>query len=219
MNVTRVASALFFFAVAFTLSNAEAQMVCGAPATTPIQGILQGEADVIRSQGLYNKLTAEAANISQETYNKALDNEIKRVDYYYKRKDIHDYNVERQRKPRLSSETLSRINMERAPQRLTRQHIDSQGTIYWPATLEANAFAVARTELEILFEERANGSAGLGTENYRQIQQVARRLKAALQDQVTRLDSSEYMQAKKFIDSLSFEARFPAPQAAALAAD
>lgn len=224
MNATRLTIALLSVLVLSSVSTVQAQHcrrggacrigggfggnVIDMRASTPIQGILMGEAAVIEAQGQWNKLTAEATCIYQDAYSKFLDNDVKRVEYYFKKKDIHDYYVERKRKPRLTSEAIDRINHERAPQRLASQHVTEGGAIAWPRTLEAADFAAARSELDGLFAERAKGAGGLGSDNFRRIQQVAGQMKSALQEQVTELDSTEYMQAKKFIDSLCYEARF-----------
>lgn len=207
MHVRRFAIATLFASISLAAVAAQAQYI-DHRASTPIQGILQGEADVIRSHGIYNKLTAEAANIGQEAYTKALDNDIKRVENYYKKKEIHDYAVKKLRKPPLSPEALARINKQRAPKRLGREQIDLAGKLYWPPTLEMAEFAPLRNALDVLFAERAQGQAGLGTSNYRQIREVAGQMKEQLQSYVLELGSTEYMQASKFIDRMKYEASF-----------
>lgn len=208
MTITRFAIAALFASISLACVQAQAQYIDNR-ASTPIQGILQGEAEVIRAAGTYNRLTSEAANIDQDTYSKALDNNIKAVEYFYKKKEIHDYAVKKMRKPPLSAEALARINQSRSPKRLDRNQIDPAGNLYWPATLQDDEFAAARLTLDQLFADRAAGQAGLGTDNYRQIQAVARQLKSHLQQYVTVLSPAEYMQASKFIDRLGYEARFP----------
>ncbi|MGE3409146.1 MAG: hypothetical protein AB7I37_20185 [Pirellulales bacterium] len=207
MLVTRFATAAVLTLVSLSALQAHAQYIDNR-ASTPIQGILYGEAEVIRAHGTYNKLTSEAANIDQDTYSKALDNNIKAVEYFYKKKEIHDYAIKKMRKPPLSPEARARINKARAPKRLDRTQIDPDGNLYWPATLTADEFAAARLMLDDLFAERAEGLGGLGTDNYRQIQAVARQLKSHLRQYVKVLGPTEYMQSSKFIDRLSYESRF-----------
>jgi hypothetical protein len=220
MNAARTTLAVLFAASITVAANAQSSGGFPVPAqggvqaydhaSTVAEGALRGEADLIRGIGEFNYNTAAAALIGQDARSKAIDNDYKAVETWFKKKELNRHYVNAAKPPRASTETLARISKERAPDRLGSHQLDETlGAIYWPALLEADTFAVCRVRMETLFEQRSEGSSGLGSRNYRDIQLIANEMRSILKGLLNTVDSSEYMVAKKFIDGLAFEARFP----------
>jgi hypothetical protein len=110
---------------------------------------------------------------------------------------------------RPTPEQSARMNEWGRPDRLHPGQLNPKlGTVVWPAALEAPLFASYRIQLEALFEARAPGNSGVGSTNYSQIQKVTRQMRHVLRELMQRMDTSEYIQAKNFLDSVAYESRF-----------
>jgi hypothetical protein len=179
-------------------------------ASTFAEGAQRGHADVIRSAGEFEYNAALARLINQDAYSKAIDNDFKAAETFFKKREMNKYYRDAARPPKATAEALSRFSQERAPDRLTENQIDmTLGAIYWPAVLESEVFTISRVRMETLFEQRSEGSSGLGSQNYRDIQLVAKEMQSVLKGLLRSVAPSDYLLAKKFIDGLAMEARFP----------
>jgi hypothetical protein len=178
-------------------------------ASTVQEGWQRGRADLIRAQGQYNYNTALANVVAQQARAASIENDLRAAEAYHEKKEQWEYNRIRNARPRLTAEQHARINKSRAPKRLDPTQFDAVlGVIYWPETLERPEFEACRAEMDELFASRVPGSAGQGTENCREIEQVAARMRKVLKAEINAIPSQEWMEAKKFVDGLAFEARF-----------
>jgi hypothetical protein len=75
------------------------------------------------------------------------------------------------------------------------------GKIVWPKALLDNQYTAKRTELEELFELRANKNSC--PESQIRIQSAARGLAAQLKDNIRNVSPSDYMKASRFLNSLA----------------
>lgn len=179
-------------------------------ASTIAEGALRGQADLIRGIGEYNYNTAAAWLIGEHAYSKQLDNEVQRVHTFFQKRQLHDQYIAESRPQRPSPEQARELAQAGLPDRLDPSQLNQQlGAIYWPALLEQAEFAPYRLQLEALFEARAPGNSGLGSVNYRQIKLAAEQMTRVLRSRISKIDPSEYVQAKKFIASMAYDARFP----------
>ncbi|MBC8868649.1 MAG: hypothetical protein H8E44_04495 [Planctomycetes bacterium] len=58
-----------------------------------------------------------------------------------------------------------------------------------------------------LMEERTVENSGLGSDNCRQVKQVASQLEKKLKDKIDTVSPSEYVAGKRFLAGLSYEAQ------------
>jgi len=177
--------------------------------STAAEGFLHGSADLTRACGQFNLHSSQAAIYQQEAYGRAIDNRQKHLKTYFEAKRMIE-SRRAERRPRPSTpEQISRRNQERLPQRLSRSQFDSAtGTIRWHGVLENDEYASGRAELARLFAERQTDDSGAGTQNCRDIKCAVEDLKKQLGRDAKRISIDEFTPAKKFLDSLAYEARF-----------
>ena len=63
--------------------------------------------------------------------------------------------------------------------------------------------------METLIAECPQARTGLGTEHNREVQELAKLMKAQLKDHVKDMSGMDYMYAQKFLESVTFEAQYP----------
>lgn len=181
-------------------------------ASSPIEGALRGEADFVRSFGAGQYNSAAAAVLGQEAYGRGLDNDLKRVATYWRKKELHDYYMPRRFVPHNSrgySTSYSSYSTLK-PKRLNHDQLDPvTGAIAWPEVFQASDFAGSRSTLEQLVDEREQVPTGIGTAHNREVKQTVKEMHARLQDKVLDMDSTDYMYAKKFLDRVGYEAQHP----------
>ena len=175
----------------------------GYHSSTLEEGVQHGFADIVRSQGMANLYTAQAATEAQKARSAYLDNQYKATQTYF---EMRRYNTEArraERSPPLSTEQYVRLARVEAPQVLTNTQLDPlTGSIAWPAPLLLPEYAMFRAQIERLFADR---TAGYST--YGEIQQACQAFADQLRADIMKFQANDYVAAKKFIDSLLFAAR------------
>ena len=71
-------------------------------------------------------------------------------------------------------------------------------------------FADCRIRLDGLFAQRNAAIGGSGSNVFRQVQTAAVQMGQQLRSKVRELTPVEYVAARKFVEKLAYEARFPA---------
>ncbi len=174
----------------------------GYHSSTLQEGSQRGFADVVRSAGAANLLNSEAATKYEDARKKYLENRLQASQNYF---DMRRLNAEARRSERslpLSTEAYARLARQQAPDRLSVSQMDPlTGTIVWPAPLRRPEYDAPRQELERLYSERAGGT----DLNYDDIQGACDRFQEQLQADLAKFDPNDFIRAKKFIDSLSYE--------------
>jgi hypothetical protein len=169
------------------------------------------EAEVIRSQGEFNRNTAQAEVSHEQARELNIDNRYRSVSAYF---DIREKNREMRNRERglpATEEDLIRYNQSRIPDRLSAADLDRQiGEIHWPALLMRPEFDEHRARLSELFYDRGYYNSGLASSNYVEVKAEAERMLNTLQTLVYEVDPQAYLHAKKFVVGLSYEARFVA---------
>jgi hypothetical protein len=182
----------------------------GGHASTAAEGFQRGFADVVRSAGQYNLLTSEAAINYEEARSKHLDNRLKATETYFEMRRINKSYRDSQRKARPSNEQLQRIAAMGRPDRLAPTELDPvSGTINWPLILRDEAYRSLTAKLQDQFAQRAERSGVIGHEAYQAIQQTVDEGLALLRSNAESYRPNDYLQAKKFLESLATEARYP----------
>ena len=222
MNAAKTSFVLFAAALSFS-SVALAQGTSGVPhaatggqlmghhhASTAPESILRGEADVIRAAGEADYNHSAATLIREGAFSAHLDNQIKYAETFFQKRAINAAAraVERGMPP--CPETLARFNRERTPCRLASHQLDPVSAgIRWPAAFECKCFHSLRGRVDKLFAERSPDNSGVGSRNYRDVQATVCAMRYMLKHRIHEMDSAEYVHARKFIDSVGYEARHP----------
>ena len=167
------------------------------------EGIQRGFADVVRSQGMANLYNAQAATEAEKARSAYLDNQYKATQTYF---EMRRYNTEARRAERsspLSSEQYVRLARVEAPDRLTPTQLDPlTGTVGWPEPLRRPEYDAYRKRLEKLLQDRTIGYVAYG-----EIQQAVQQFSDQLRSDLMKFPANDYIQAKKFLDSLAYAAR------------
>lgn len=179
-------------------------------ASTVGESWARGMSDVIRSQGDANLRNSEAAINVEEARSRYLDNRLKYTQTYFENRRMNREYREAERGPRITEQQAEQIARERAPKRATTSDLDPiTGGVAWPRPLSGDEFAPYRKNIDTLFHERAQKDGAIGMGTYREIQSATDELLAALHDNIRSFSPNDYMDAKRFVERLQNEARFP----------
>jgi len=179
-------------------------------ASTPAGSYALGAAAMARARGEYNLLTARARVAAAQARRYELENRLRATELYFQMRLMNREYRAKLRGPRATPEALARYAAAAAPDPLSPSELDSvTGEISWPILLRDDRYADYRAELEALFAERAR-SDELSTATYLKIRRTTRAMLAELKERITRVPQMDYIAAKRFIQSLAYEARKPA---------
>ena len=180
-------------------------------AATAAESYRRGLADVLRAGGEFNRLTSEAALNLQAARAQAITNAQDSVEAYFNiRRQARDYR-QTERNPRPSIEAVGRYARDARPRELSLSELDSlTGRINWPILLQHEMFQAPRAGLEELFDRwavsRNLGAADrFGPREYLAILQRTGEMIEQLRQQIQRLPPQDYLNAKRFLESLAFE--------------
>jgi len=178
-------------------------------ASTAAESYARGIAAMTWAQGHYNRLTAEARLTNTESYRRELDNHKKKIDTFYAAREMNRAARAAERGPRVTREDLVRYAKTATPERLSPEELDgTTGRVSWPALLQSDEFTPFRAELDRLFAERAaNGS--FHTQDRVKVEQTAGAMLAELKTHVREVSPMDYTRARRFIESLAYEAQLP----------
>ncbi len=186
-------------------------------ATTPAESYLRGHADVIRSQGLFNLWSAQAAVAAGEARMNDLEYRRKYLATAFEARRLNQAYREAHRRPRPSKEDLARYARAERPERLGQVELEAlTGQLYWPVLLQDRAFDSYRTELDRLFDRRAVAGR-MQTDDYLNARQVTEAMTDELRGRVRELSPNDYAAAKRFLRSLAYEAQQPINPSPAIA--
>jgi hypothetical protein len=173
--------------------------------------ILTARAGWITAVANANSTDAKTLQTLQQVRSLVLDNNLKAAKTFYdKRKLCEDY---RKLNPckRPTQESMSRYSQASLPKRPVQfQLASAPGRIYWPDALLDEEFSDGRIQLESLFAQRKAGAAAAGSNISGEVQTVAAQMREQLQAKIRQMSPEEYLAARRFLESLAYEARFPA---------
>jgi hypothetical protein len=179
--------------------------------STPIEGIAHGLADVIRSIGDANLSNSTAAINLGEARRREIENRKQWTETYFAMREINRQNREAERdRHRSNAEDWTRHAQAGKPKQLGNNDLDAvTGAIRWPILLTAKDFELQRARLEKLFADRAYHGV-VNAEEFQAISQLTQEMVAGLKEHIQDYPAQQYIAAKKFLESLAYEAGRPA---------
>ena len=176
-------------------------------AATVYESYLRGWADLYRSVGEYFYLTALGAKEAQDARQHAIYNSVTAIRADQEIRQINR-EVRREQQPKYYTQDVIDFERKLQPARLTHEQLDSDGHIAWPDLLLANDYRQPRQALDELFRQRASTvPVGQKAEVHKSILDATSRLNAELVKRIENYPPTDYLAARKFIDSLRNEAR------------
>jgi hypothetical protein len=209
------------FAVTAGVSTARAQYWGGGYAPPyygsygggTVEGsIAHGYADLVRSAGAYNLMTSEAYKNYEDARKKNIENRLQWTQTYFEMRRINDeYRRAQYERDKRTQEDFIRYAQAAAPHRLVSSQLDPiTGYLAWPRLLMTPAFADSRRELDRLFAARAGNKGAIGNDAYFAILDQVDRMQEQLRRLIKVAPANDYIEARKFLESLAYEARFAA---------
>ena len=171
----------------------------------------RGMASVMQAAGQRNLMNAQAVTELQEAEKKNIENQLLYTQTYFEKRKINEQNRQAEAAQRRSTpEDFARRAQDGASKRLTSQQLDPiYGTVSWPVLLQAGKYQETREDLDRLLRERAEKHGAIGGEAYLQIKDDTKKMTELLQDDISKVSPTDYVAAKKFLQSLAYEAGFP----------
>ncbi|HEX4130138.1 MAG TPA: hypothetical protein VHZ24_08850 [Pirellulales bacterium] len=162
-----------------------------------------GMGNMIRSQGVYNQLTAQAMIDAEQAQSMALDNKLKATQTYF---DMRKVNQEAAAAERSRTAELARGDRKydaalAQHTSLTVSQLDPvTGHIKWPTGLMGDASANDRAELEKLFARRAQHQDGDVSPG--RVHELTENLRTQMNADVKTLRPQEFTDATHFLRGL-----------------
>lgn len=181
-------------------------------ASTPGESHARGMADVVRSQGVYNLTTSQAAINMTEAQSRYIDNRDQWTNTYFQMRDANRKYRAAERGPRPSMENLVRYAQAGKPKQLSPSELDViTGGVSWPKLLQTEPFSESRKQVEQLFAKRAEGVA-LGFKDQTELGKITDAMLADLKKLLREKEVSQmdYIACKRFVESLAYQGRLPA---------
>lgn len=162
-----------------------------------------GMGNLIRAQGAYNQMTAQAMISLEQAKSAALDNKLKAAQTYYQLRRLNESEHAEQERKALA------LHAPAAPvviSRLTAQQLDPvTGQITWVPVLAGSEFQPERDMIEHLFAERALNPASVTNS---QVEHLADRMRDKLDAEYDRFSMSDFFAARHFLESLAAETKY-----------
>ena len=179
-------------------------------ASTAAESYARGHAAAVHAHGYYNLMTAQARVVHAEAASREIDNREQRIDSYFAMREKNRQERAAERGPRPTTEQLERIAAAARPDRLSPSEVNTvTGAITWPRLLQEEEFGALRAALENVFAQRAvNGPLHADTAGA--AKQATDGMMAHLKTRVREVDQQDYIAARRFIESLAYEAQRPA---------
>lgn len=180
-------------------------------ASTAFQGYTQGIADIISASGQAAIATSQANVNNQSAISMRTDNRMQWTNTYFEMRRINADARAAELGPRLTTEDWIRMSKMMAPKRLNSVALDPiSGHITWPPALTVEVFASYRRSIEAFFANRALTGTVANYRNLLQLEAAADSLTEELKKHIHEFPTKDYLLARNFVESLSYEARFAA---------
>ena len=178
-------------------------------ASTLEEGAARGMADVVRSAGAANLMNSEAAINIETARSQYIDNRMQATSTYFQMKALNKQ-ARYGNKKQFDPQQAIRLTKEGLPDRLSAQKLDPlTGKIRWPIGLTMEEMAADRKKMEVLFASRAeNGYLDLN--QYNEVRALKTVMLDILRKNSSKLSGNFTIDARKFLESLSYEAGYQA---------
>ena len=182
----------------------------GNYSSTVAEGYARGAADLTRSAGMGNLYNSQAAINYEDAQSKELDNRRKATESYFELRRINQQARAEEEARRRTSEGAFRYGQTPAVKRLTMARLDPvTGKLAWPPILEREKYAPQRQVLDELFVKRAMMPTGLIGDDYVRAVNACNSLLDDLKRDLPEYKPMDWIEAKNFVESVSYEARQP----------
>ncbi len=179
-------------------------------ASTFEEGVLRGWADLWRAAGSFNYDSSLAAINQQEAYSRHLENKQKYAETYFNMRNLNREYRDAARRPRPTMSELKQYARDAAPERLSAYELQPEtGQVAWPAALQGPQYAEQRSAIESAFAQRSVLNSGIGSSSQQVVTSQSASMQAQLKSELHEMPPMEYVAAKKFLTSLSYEAQQP----------
>lgn len=180
----------------------------GYYASTPGEGAAMGMAAMVASSGMATLMGSKAAVNVQEAGSIYIDNTVKATQAYIDRKRMLASYQDSLRKPPPSEEQLYRMAQIGLPKNLGANQLDPvSGDIAWPVVLRDEPFASYRDTAQKFFHEAVANSQNFTYDSYSQLRESSDECLAELKSRIKSYRPNDYIQAKKFVESLAYAAQ------------
>jgi len=177
-------------------------------ASTAGEGYARGLGDVIRSQGQYNLDTSEAAKNYAQARSMEMENRYKWTKTYFEMRDLNRQYRAQEQLPQPTSEQLRRYAQAGRPDELEKDDLNPfTGQLQWPAVLREEDFGEAREVIDRMYRNRALQKGILTSDQYAAVDAASQEMEATLKDNIKKYPTSSYLEARKFLESIRYEAR------------
>jgi hypothetical protein len=180
----------------------------GGYASTAGEGAAIGMADMVRAAGMATLMTSRASVNVEDARSKYIDNEMKATQAWIDRQHMLKSYQDSIRKPPPTSEQLYRMAQMGRPAGLSAKQLDPvSGDIAWPVVLRDDAFASYRDTAQTLFHDAVAKPETFSYGSYSQFQEASDECLAELKSRLKEYRPSDYIEAKKFVESLRYVAQ------------
>lgn len=202
---------------AASLPEASAQYGYGSYGYRPLtlyESRARGQADLVRAHGQYNLNTSEAAINWTEARSRELDNKLQNTQTYFAMRNINReqrFGTEEERAAQRNANNAKRLfryGQEGRPLRPSSDQLDPvTGQISWPLVLNAPQYEPYTRRLDEMFAARAQMQDHLNYDQISKVVETTDGLLAELLANIRDMPADAYLDAKKFVESLAYEAR------------
>jgi hypothetical protein len=155
------------------------------------------QANTLKAIADYKVKMMEMAQQAEEIKSARMDNELKRTDTFYaKRQKYEAYRKSRTIKRRIPPSQARNVSYQ-----------SSTTYVNWPRTFDDSQYQLLRSRLDQLFKDRSFQNSGLGSRNYSQIKITVEHLEALLKNNIKGMKPVEYLAAKNFLKMVDKEAQ------------
>jgi len=178
----------------------------GGGASTPAQAYAYGVGAIVRSQGQYNMMTAQAAVAAEQARQLDIQNRVAATKAYFELKQINkDY--QNSKRGQASQQSMAQYYDQQKPKKLSLSQLDPvTGQIGWPVLLKDEAYQPYREQMQAIFRLWAHHQ----DVNRSEVLKTSAAMQAELKKHINELPPQDFEDAHKFIDALAFEAHYPA---------
>lgn len=176
-------------------------------ASTPAESFLRGAAQLIRARAEQNLMNAEARIAAAKAHDYELDNRKKQVATYFDVRQANSTARAAERGPRPSADQLAKYARSGRPKPLSPSELnDATGQVTWPIVLLDGKYAEYRRVLDGLFNQRAVQGA-IEAIHSAMILDTTDVMLDKLGQQVNQVRPTDYIEAKRFLESLAYAAQ------------
>ena len=190
------------------LGNTQAANIAARAQAIEAQAlVLNAKATVIAAIANARATDAKTLETIEQVRSLSLDNSLKKAKTYYDKRALHkDYRAANKqdqsygKRVNRSATTTAFDQSDKYQQAPVRE-----GRVYWPSVLEKDEFAEQRTKLDDLFTTWHDSAYGCDV--YQQVKDVTEEMQVELRSIIREMSPTEYLEARKFIDSLADESQ------------